>query len=392
MLEAKDYPTTALLMQAAIASSMRKKGVKVNKSDMKFYYHGGNMISAEKDLPTLDQVYMTRDMGSDAADMDRRLINNWHDTALLPPEDDDETIFSPPHILALFAKPPNKDYDDYNYNQAHKRMKRWKSYHSTGIYAIQIDRYEENDADKEKKEKPAKKLPVDEKAAKKDLQELIDIQKLMVEEASQSIHIHKLSAVIMSLGRSLGMGDVTPEELSAKLTSENGLSNTFSYDDVILVASKIEATSKSGFTKVNVTRDMLEEAMAYDENDDIVIKEDWNEETTKILGYQVKHTRSGDVYDGVVHQATIDRKRERWVMEAIELLTKIVQSDRWICTIQNIDRAESHNWKEDLYIALIPKTELDQLGMSDYTPRQPRNENEENKSEETGDESDGYDT
>jgi hypothetical protein len=385
MQEAKNYSTIALVAQAAIVS-LKKRPIKLTGSDGKLYYEGGNMISPQRDSQTLDQVYMIKDTVIDTVDINRKLINNWHETSVLPPKDEDEVILSLLHLMALLAKPAYTDYDDRTFNQTRQRIKEWKSYHSSGLYVIQIDRKEEKEEDQEKKERPVKKNPIDEKAAKKDLRDLIEVHKLMQEEPSQSIHTHRISTVILSLAKSLGMGDVTTEELSTKLTSEQGLGSTFSYDDVVLVTTKIASTSKAAFKQINVTKDLLEDILSYDETE-IEIKDSWSCEATKILAFQIKCTRCGDVYDGVVHNADTQRK-EKWVTEAIETLRKIVLSDDWVCTIQNTQRAQSFEWKEDLYFALIPKTELDDLGIGGYEPRQSGHDNEQNENDSGSDEED----
>jgi hypothetical protein len=156
------------------------------------------------------------------------------------------------------------------------------------------------------------------------------------------------------------------DQLTTKLTTEHGLAVGFSYNDVELLAAHIQQESNGMFQKVPTTAELLEETMAYGGRESIIVSDDWNDDTTKILSFQLMGSKFGPIYDAIVHKLPIMHKKHDWTDMTVQMITKVVESDDWICTIRNISRAAKSRYKTDQKIVFIPKSELTKLGLEDY--------------------------
>ena len=96
------------------------------------------------------------------------------------------------------------------------------------------------------------------------------------------------------------------------------------------------------------------------------MSENWNDDTTKILSFQVAANKFRAIYDATVHKVPIRHKKRDWTDMTVQMITTILDSDDWICTICNISRTVKSRYSNDQKIVFIPKSELTELGMEDY--------------------------
>ena len=132
-----------------------------------------------------------------------------------------------------------------------------------------------------------------------------------------------------------------------KLTTEHGLHIGFTDKDIRLVAAHIQQESNGMFKQVPATAELLEETMAYGGRESIIMNENWNDDTTKILSFQVAAKKFRAIYDAIVHKVPFRHKKRTWTDMTVQMITRILDSDDWICTIRNISRAVKSRYPND---------------------------------------------